>query len=129
MRRRSLPAFLAVATLAAACVHHPPAAGVSAAGVPAATPLAGPVRFLLVNDTLLARIRQSHFRWLSANCTRADGTAFPGVPAWDTMTVNGVRVGLFGLTLVGNYRGYVRCADPDTAAHGVIAALRAAGAQ
>jgi len=85
--------------------------------------------FELDRDTLVARVAASRFRWVSANCTQADGSPFPGVPAWDTVTTSGVRVGLFGLTLPGDYRRYVRCADPDSAAHAAILALRAAGAQ
>lgn len=82
----------------------------------------------LDGDTLLDRVRRSRFRWVSANCTNADGTPFAGVPAWDTVTVGGTRVGIFGLTLRGDYRRYARCADPDSAAHAAIAQLRMAGA-
>ncbi len=85
--------------------------------------------FELDRDTLIARIAQSRFRWISANCTLANGSAFPGVTPWDTLTVNGVRVGVFGTTLVGSYRSYVRCADPDSAAERAIAELADAGAR
>ena len=85
--------------------------------------------FELGRDVLLARIRESRFRWISSNCGLADGAPFPGVRPWDTVTVQGVRVGLFALTLLGAYRGYVRCGDPDSAAHAAVAALRAAGAR
>ncbi|HEU4565400.1 MAG TPA: bifunctional metallophosphatase/5'-nucleotidase, partial [Gemmatimonadaceae bacterium] len=86
--------------------------------------------FELPRDTLIARIAASRFRWLSANCTQADSasTPFPGVRPWDTLTVHGTRVGIFGVTLQGGYARYVRCADPDTAAHRAIAELRRAGA-
>ena len=72
--------------------------------------------FELPRDTLIARIDASSFRWLSANCTLADGTRFPKVLPWDTVRVSGHLVGLFGLTLPGDYRSYVRCSDPDSAA-------------
>lgn len=85
--------------------------------------------FEIPRDTLVARIAESRFRWVSANCTLADGTAFPGVRPWDTLTVNGTRVGIFGVTLTGAYARYVRCTDPDSAAHTAIAALRGAGAR
>ncbi|MDQ6886511.1 MAG: bifunctional metallophosphatase/5'-nucleotidase [Gemmatimonadota bacterium] len=85
--------------------------------------------FELDRDTLVARIAGSHFRWLSSNCTQADGAPFPGVRGWDTLSVQGVRYGLFALTLQGDYRRYVRCANPDSAAHATIEILRALGAQ
>ena len=72
--------------------------------------------FELPRDTLLARIEASTFTWLSANCTAADGARFPKVLPWDTVRVSGHLVGLFGLTLRGDYRSYVRCGDPDSAA-------------
>jgi 2',3'-cyclic-nucleotide 2'-phosphodiesterase (5'-nucleotidase family) len=85
--------------------------------------------FELERDTLLARLRSSRFRWLSANCARADGTPFPGVARWDTVTLGGVRVGIFGLTLQGDYRSYVRCGNADSAAMAATRALRSAGAE
>ncbi|HWB40164.1 MAG TPA: metallophosphoesterase, partial [Gemmatimonadales bacterium] len=72
--------------------------------------------FELPRDTLIARIGESSFKWLSANCTLADGSPFPKVVPWDTVRVSGHLVGLFGLTLRGDYRSYVRCTDPDSAA-------------
>ena len=72
--------------------------------------------FELARDTLIARIDASSFKWLSSNCTLADGAPFPKVLPWDTVRVSGHLVGLFGLTLQGDYRSYVRCGDPDSAA-------------
>ncbi len=57
--------------------------------------------FELPRDTLIARIDESSFKWLSTNCTLADGTRFPKVLPWDTVRVSGHLVGLFGLTLAG----------------------------
>ena len=99
----------------------------NAAGLDYAT--FGNHEFELPRDTLIARIGQSRFRWVGANCTLADGAPFPGVPAWDTVTVGGTRVGIFGVTLVEQYRSYVRCTDPFAAAARATAELRAAGAQ
>ena len=79
--------------------------------------------FELPRDTLVARIAESNFHWISTNCTQADGTPFPKVQPWDTVRISGHLVGLFGLTLQGDYRSYVRCSDPDSAAHGVIETL------
>lgn len=102
--------------------------GFDAAGLDYAT--FGNHEFELPRDTLVARIAASRFRWLSANCTLADSAAtpFPGVRRWDTLTVHGTRVGIFGVTLQGGYARYVRCTDPDSAAHRAIAELRRAGA-
>jgi 5'-nucleotidase len=72
--------------------------------------------FELPRDTLITRVEASGFKWLSANCTLADGTRFPGVLPFDTVRVSGHLVGLFGVTLQGDYRSYVRCGDPDSAA-------------
>ncbi len=85
--------------------------------------------FELDRDTLIARIGESSFKWLSANCTLADGTPFPGVQPWDTVRVTGQLVGLFGLTLEGAYRSYVTCADPAEAARRAVDTLTAVGAE
>jgi len=79
--------------------------------------------FELDRDTLIARIGASSFKWLSSNCALADGSRFPKVLPWDTVTVSGHLVGLFGLTLSGSYRRYVRCTDPDSAARQAIDTL------
>jgi 5'-nucleotidase/UDP-sugar diphosphatase len=74
-------------------------------------------------DSLIARIAESEFTWLSSNCTRGDGTSFPKVLPWDTLRISGHKVGIFGLTLQGPYSRSVRCTDPDSAAHRAIEAL------
>jgi 2',3'-cyclic-nucleotide 2'-phosphodiesterase (5'-nucleotidase family) len=84
--------------------------------------------FDLEQPTLLARIAESKFKWLSANCTRADGTPFSKVLPWDTLRISGHKVGLFGLTLQGSYPRYVRCSNPDSAARRIIETLTAEGA-
>lgn len=84
--------------------------------------------FELDRDTLLARIAESKFKWLSANCTLAEGAAFPKAQPWDTVRMSGHLVGLFGLTLQGNYRRYVRCTDPDSAARIAVDTLTKVGA-
>jgi 2',3'-cyclic-nucleotide 2'-phosphodiesterase (5'-nucleotidase family) len=85
--------------------------------------------FELPLDTLVARIGESDFTWLSSNCTRADGTPFAKVLPWDTVRVSGQKVGIFGLTLQGDYRKAYRCTDPDSAAHQAIDTLVAQGAE
>jgi len=84
--------------------------------------------FELPLDTLEARIAESDFKWISTNCGQADGTPLPKVLPWDTLRVSGHKVGLFGLTLTGNYRKAYRCTDPDSAAHLAIDTLVALGA-
>jgi 5'-nucleotidase/UDP-sugar diphosphatase len=80
-------------------------------------------------DTLVARIAESEFTWISSNCRRPDGTAFPKVLPWDTVRVWGQKVGLFGLTLQGEYPGRVRCSNPDNEAHRAIETLTSEGAE
>ena len=79
-------------------------------------------------DTLVALIAASDFKWLSSNCTRPNGSAFPKVLPWDTLRVSGHKVGLFGVTLQGSYPRYVRCSNPDSAAHRAIEILASEGA-
>ena len=84
--------------------------------------------FDIDSDSLIARIAESEFKWISSNCTRADGTPFPKVLPWDTLRISGHKVGVFGLTLQGTYPRYVRCTSPDTAAHRTIETLSSEGA-
>jgi 5'-nucleotidase / UDP-sugar diphosphatase len=81
--------------------------------------------FDLELDTLVARIQASKFKWISSNCTLADGAPLPKVLPWDTLRISGHKVGLFGLTLQGNYPRTVRCANPDTAAQRAVETLSA----
>jgi 5'-nucleotidase/UDP-sugar diphosphatase len=98
----------------------------NAAGLDYAT--FGNHEFDLPRDTLQARIDESTFKWLSANCVREDGTRFPGVLPWDTVRVFGKKVGIFGLTLQGQYPPYVQCGSPDSAATIALDSLAAMGA-
>lgn len=84
--------------------------------------------FELDRDTLVARIAESEFKWLSANCGLAEGGAFPQVQPWDTVRMSGHLVGVFGLTLQGSYRRYVQCTDPDSAARQAVDTLSKVGA-
>jgi 2',3'-cyclic-nucleotide 2'-phosphodiesterase (5'-nucleotidase family) len=79
-------------------------------------------------DTLVARIGESKFKWISSNCTLAAGGPLPKVLPWDTLRISGHKVGLLGLTLQGSYPAYVRCSNPDSAAHRVIQTLTDEGA-
>jgi 5'-nucleotidase len=101
--------------------------GFNAAGLDYAT--FGNHEFELDRDSLVQRIAESEFTWVSANCVEATGAAFPGVPAWDTVRIADRLVGIFGVTMQGDYRRYVRCGDPDSAAAAAVAALQEAGAE
>ena len=79
-------------------------------------------------DTLAAMVAASKFKWLSSNCTLANGSPVPKVLPWDTLRVSGHKVGLFGLTLQGPYRKEIRCSDPDSAATRTVETLAAEGA-
>jgi 5'-nucleotidase len=85
--------------------------------------------FELDKDTLISRIANSKFKWTSANCMQSTGEPFPGVSKWDPTTIQGVKVGVFGVTLPGDYRRYVKCVNADSAAHDAIASLKLAGAE
>ena len=84
--------------------------------------------FDIPGDTLLARIGESKFKWLSTNCVQSDGGRFPGVLPWDTVRVFGKKIGIFGLTMQGQYPTYVQCGSPDSAASVALDSLAAMGA-
>jgi 5'-nucleotidase len=89
----------------------------------------GDHEFELLRDTLLARIGESRFKWLSANCTEPNGGPLPGTIPWDTVRLADRKVGLFGLTLSGTSPDYVRCGDPAAAARRAVDTLAAQGAE
>lgn len=78
---------------------------------------------------LVARLAESKFQWLSGNCSEATGGPFPGVRGWDTVRINGVRVGIFGTTVVRDYPAYVRCRNADSATTALVDTLQRAGAE
>jgi 2',3'-cyclic-nucleotide 2'-phosphodiesterase (5'-nucleotidase family) len=52
-------------------------------------------------DTLLARMREAHYPFLSANITDSAGTARPDwARPWSVVTENGVKIAVIGLTTV-----------------------------
>ncbi len=83
--------------------------------------------FDVSREEFTARVTESRFRWLSANCAYGDGAPFPNVRGWDTVTVQGTRVGIFGTTVQAEYRSWVRCTDPDIAARAAIDTLAQLG--
>ena len=80
-------------------------------------------------SNLVARLGESKFRWLSGNCGEANGSPFPAVKGWDTLRVNGVRVGIIGTTVVRDYSSYVRCRNPDSATTALVDTVTATGAE
>ncbi len=79
-------------------------------------------------DTLTSMVAASKFKWLSSNCTLANGSSIPKVLPWDTLRVSGHKVGIFGLTLQGPYRREIHCTDPDSAAKRTVETLSDEGA-
>ena len=85
-------------------------------------------------EVLLERMKESKFRWLSANVVdRRSGQAFGGASTEVLGTLDGVRVGLFGLTTAQAAQTSrpgpdVTFAQPVKAAKDVAARLRAQGA-
>ncbi|MEP6764967.1 MAG: bifunctional metallophosphatase/5'-nucleotidase [Gemmatimonadaceae bacterium] len=78
---------------------------------------------------LVGRVAESKFLWMSGNCTEKGGGNFPGVRGWDTLTVNGIRVGIFGTTIVRDYPSYVQCANADSVTHALVDTLAQVRAQ
>lgn len=85
--------------------------------------------FDISRTQLRARLAESRFGWLSGNCRDADGAPFPGVKGWDTLRLAGVKVGIFGTTVVRDYPAYVRCHDADSATTALVDTLQAQGAE
>jgi 5'-nucleotidase len=81
--------------------------------------------FDISRAALGARLGESRFRWLSGNCAEASGAPFPGVRGWDTVRVNGVKVGLYGTTVVRDYPSFVKCRNADTATTRLVDTLMA----
>lgn len=79
--------------------------------------------------SLVARLGESKFQWLSGNCGEANGKPFPGVRGWDTLRLSGVKVGIMGTTVVRDYAPYVKCTDPDMATTALVDTLVAQGAE
>jgi 5'-nucleotidase len=81
--------------------------------------------------TLLARIRESRFTWVSANVLdRATGRPFGGARATQVVEQDGVAVGFFGLTVpdtaqTSNPGPGIEFRDPIVAARGAMAELKA----
>jgi len=108
-------------------------AGMNAVGLDVAT--FGNHEFDFGPGPLIERMRESSFTWLSANVLdRRSGQPFGGAQPELTLTLAGVRIGLFGLTTVETARTSaggpdVEFRDPIPTARAVSGALRRNGAQ
>ena len=85
--------------------------------------------FDLAKSDFDERLKESQFRWVSANVTGADGEPFPGVVTRTVIIAANsagrqMRLGLFGLTLDINKQAYVRYADPIETARKQVEALK-----
>lgn len=81
-------------------------------------------------NNLIARVAQSKFQWLGGNCIdRAQKRSFPGVRGWDTLTVDGIRIGIFGTTIVREYPAYVECASAEQTTRALVDSLGSVNAQ
>jgi 5'-nucleotidase len=84
---------------------------------------------------LAARMKESKFRWLSANVLdRVSGRPFGGASSDALVTLGGLRVGVLGLTMVDAARTSrpgpdIAFADPRVAGKEAAAHLRGQGAQ
>src|SRR5439155_5093677 len=97
-------------------------AGLNAVGVDLAT--FGNHEFDFGPSILAERVRESAFTWVSANVLdRRSGQPFGGARRDVTLTLGGVRVGIFGLTTPETAR--TSNAGPDIEFHEPIAAARA----
>src|SRR5262245_43926370 len=107
-------------------------AALNAAGLDFAT--FGNHEFDFGPEVLLERMKESKFRWLSANVIdRRSGQAFGGASTDVLLTLGGARVGLFGLTTTQTAQTSrpgpdVAFGQPVTVAKDVAARLRAQGA-
>ncbi len=79
---------------------------------------------------LVTRVSESKFRWLSGNCGEAGGSPFPRTRGWDTVHVNGVKVGIIGTTLaLSDYPAWVGCRNVDAATTALVDTVQAHGAE
>ncbi|MEP7346845.1 MAG: 5'-nucleotidase C-terminal domain-containing protein [Gemmatimonadaceae bacterium] len=85
--------------------------------------------FDISQSRLESRLRESRFRWLSANCGRSDNSPFPNVRGWDTVRAAGILVGVVGATIVNRYPGWVKCTDPAVAVRAAVDTLQNVGAR
>jgi 5'-nucleotidase len=85
--------------------------------------------FDISQTRLEARLRESRFRWLSANCMRSDHSPFPNVRGWDTVRTGGLLIGIVGATIVNRYPPWVKCTDPAGAIRAATDTVQRAGAR
>jgi len=85
------------------------------------------------NEVLLQRIKESRFQWVAANVQdKTTGRRFDNLPAYVVKTVDGVKIGFFGLltpdTATSSHPGEnVVFQDPVTVAQQTVARMKKAG--
>jgi 2',3'-cyclic-nucleotide 2'-phosphodiesterase (5'-nucleotidase family) len=85
------------------------------------------------NDVLLKRLKESKFQWVSANVSdKNTGRPFADLPPYIVQTVEGVKIGFFGLltpdTLTSSHPGAnVAFKDPVLTAEQTVARMQKAG--
>ena len=108
-------------------------AGMNAVGLDVAT--FGNHEFDFGPAALIERMRESSFTWLSANVLdRRSGEPFGGARSELTLTLAGVRIGLFGLTTpdtmrTSNVGPDIEIRDPIATARATAGAMRKNGVQ
>ncbi len=70
------------------------------------------------------RLKESEFKWISSNVFDENGKPFPGVADSKIIEFDGVKVGIFSLTIRMNFKDYVSYKDPFEIAKRKVAELR-----
>lgn len=80
--------------------------------------------FDLKREEFYARLKESQFHYISSNCFDENGKPFPDVVDSTVLDVQGVKIGIFGVTIPSKKADYVTYQDPFTAAQQEITKLR-----
>jgi len=70
------------------------------------------------------RLKESEFKWISSNVFDENGKPFPGVEDTRIIEFDGIKVGIFSLTITMNTKDYVSYQDPFEIAKKKVAELR-----
>ncbi len=70
------------------------------------------------------RLKESKFQWISSNVFDENGKQFPGVADTKIVEFDGIKVGIFSLTITMNTKNYVLYHDPFEIAKKKVAELR-----
>ncbi|CAB1061544.1 5'-nucleotidase (EC [Olavius sp. associated proteobacterium Delta 1] len=70
------------------------------------------------------RLKESEFSWISSNVFDENGKPFPGVADTEMIEIDGIKVGIFSLTIKKNFTNYVSYEDPFEVAQKKVAELK-----